>query len=155
MIDFLNKLFGRQTSGATAKERLRLVLMSDHLSLAPEMVESMKRDLIEVISRYVQVDRAKIDVHFENQDNALAMLANIPITGVNRGGGDGGSKSEEPDESQPVAADAAVASTEAPSTTASTPSAQPKPQNGGGSRKKRKKSGGSGHQTSGTPAPAT
>jgi cell division topological specificity factor len=153
MIDFLNKLFGRQTSGATAKERLRLVLMSDHLSLAPEMVESMKRDLIEVISRYVQVDRAKIDVHFENQDNALAMLANIPITGVNRGGGDGGSKDEEPEEAQPVAADAAVATTEAPSTT---PSAQqPKPQNGGGSRKKRKKSGGSGHQTSGTPAPAT
>ena len=36
MIEFLNKLFGRQTSGATAKERLRLVLMSDHLSLAPE-----------------------------------------------------------------------------------------------------------------------
>jgi cell division topological specificity factor len=155
MIDFLNKLFGRQTSGATAKERLRLVLMSDHLSLAPEMVESMKRDLIEVISRYVQVDRAKIDVHFENQDNALAMLANIPITGVNRGGGDGGSKSEEPEEAQPVAADAAVASTEVPSATASAPSAQPKPQNGGGSRKKRKKSGGSGHQTSGTPAPAT
>ena len=154
MIDFFNKLFGRQASGATAKERLRLVLMSDHLSLAPEMVESMKRDLIEVISRYVQVDRAKIDVHFENQDNALAMLANIPITGVNRGGGDGGSKDEEPEEAEPVAADAAVATTEAPSSGAPS-TQQPKPQNGGGSRKKRKKSGGSGHQTSGTPAPAT
>jgi len=89
MIEFLNKLFGRQSSGATAKERLRLVLMSDHLSLAPEMIESMKRDLVDVISRYVEVDREKIDVHFENQDNALAMLANIPITGVNRGGGSG------------------------------------------------------------------
>jgi cell division topological specificity factor len=88
MIEFINRLFGRQNSGATAKERLRLVLMSDHLSLAPEMIESMKRDLIEVISKYVQVDREKIDVHFENQDNALAMLANIPITGVNRNGGD-------------------------------------------------------------------
>jgi cell division topological specificity factor len=88
MIEFINRLFGRQNSGATAKERLRLVLMSDHLSLAPEMIESMKRDLVDVISKYVQVDREKIDVHFENQDNALAMLANIPITGVNRDGGD-------------------------------------------------------------------
>jgi cell division topological specificity factor len=97
MIEFFNRLFGRQNSGATAKERLRLVLMSDHLSLAPEMIESMKRDLVDVISKYVQVDREKIDVHFENQDNALAMLANIPITGVNRNGGDGsgGSKDEE------------------------------------------------------------
>lgn len=97
MIEFLNKLFGRQTSGATAKERLRLVLMSDHLSLAPEMIESMKRDLVDVISRYVEVDREKIDVHFEHEDRGLAMLANIPITGVNRnnGNGSGGNKTEE------------------------------------------------------------
>jgi cell division topological specificity factor len=87
MIEFFNKLFGRQSSGATAKERLRLVLMSDHLSLAPEMIDAMKRDLVDVISRYVEVDREKIDVHFEHQDKALAMLANIPITGVNRNGG--------------------------------------------------------------------
>lgn len=99
MIEFLNKLFGRQTSGATAKERLRLVLMSDHLSLAPEMIESMKRDLVDVISRYVEVDREKIDVHFEHEDHGLAMLANIPITGVNRnnGNGSGGNKTEDAD----------------------------------------------------------
>ena len=42
MIEYLNRLFGRRHSSATAKERLRLVLMSDHLSLAPEMVEAMK-----------------------------------------------------------------------------------------------------------------
>lgn len=87
MIEFFNKLFGRQPSSATAKERLRLVLMSDHLSLAPDMVESMKRDLVDVISRYVEVDRAKIEVSFEQQDKALAMLANIPILSVNRDGG--------------------------------------------------------------------
>lgn len=96
MVEFFNRLFGRQTSGATAKERLRLVLMSDHLSLAPEMVDSMKRELLDVISKYVEVDREKIDVHFENQDNALAMLANIPITGVNRNSGDGGDDGEKP-----------------------------------------------------------
>jgi cell division topological specificity factor len=104
MIDLFNRLFGRQTSGATAKERLRLVLMSDHLSLAPEMVERMKRDLIDVISRYVEVDRAKIDVHFENQDNALAMLANIPITGVNRNGEGADDALKPAPEPQPAAA---------------------------------------------------
>jgi cell division topological specificity factor len=95
MIEFINRLFGRQNSGATAKERLRLVLMSDHLSLAPEMVESMKRELLDVISKYVELDREKVDVHFENQDNTLAMLANIPITGVNRDGGSGGEKDDQ------------------------------------------------------------
>lgn len=84
MIDFLKKLFGTPGSSSTAKERLRLVLMSDHLSLAPEMVEAMKRDFIDVIAKYVQVDRDKIEINFEQQDKALAMLANVPILAVNR-----------------------------------------------------------------------
>ncbi|HEY1428381.1 MAG TPA: cell division topological specificity factor MinE [Candidatus Tumulicola sp.] len=84
MIDFLRRLFGHSGSSSTAKERLRLVLMTDHLELSPELVDSMKRDLVDVISRYVEVDREKIDVSFERQDQALAMLANIPILAVNR-----------------------------------------------------------------------
>jgi cell division topological specificity factor len=141
MIDFLNRLFGRQNSGATAKERLRLVLMSDHLSLAPEMIDAMKRDLVDVISRYVEVDREKIDVHFEHQDKALAMLANIPITGVNRNGGNGGSKPEESADArhaEPVEATA---------------------QNGNGQRKRKRRKGGAHGNGStsqaGSPAPAT
>lgn len=84
MIEFLRRLFRQQGSSATAKERLRLVLMTDHLELAPEMIETMKRDLVDVISRYVEVDRERIDVSFERQDRTLAMLANIPILSVTR-----------------------------------------------------------------------
>lgn len=84
MIDFLKKLFGQSGSSETAKERLRLVLMTDHIALAPEIIEQMKHDLVDVISRYVEVDRDKIEVNFEQQDKALAMLANIPILSVNR-----------------------------------------------------------------------
>jgi len=84
MIDFLKKLFGQSSSSSTAKERLRLVLMTDHLALAPEIIEQMKHDLVAVISRYVEVDHDKIEVNFEQQDKALAMLANIPILSVNR-----------------------------------------------------------------------
>jgi cell division topological specificity factor len=84
VIEFLKRLFGQSGSSATAKERLRLVLMTDHLELAPEMIEAMKRDLVDVISRHVEVDRDRIDVSFERQDSALALLANIPILSVNR-----------------------------------------------------------------------
>jgi cell division topological specificity factor len=87
MIEFLKRLFGQQGSSATAKERLRLVLMTDHLELAPEMIEQMKRELVEVISRHVEVDRDRIEVNFERQDRALALLANIPILSVNRPNG--------------------------------------------------------------------
>ncbi|HLY02334.1 MAG TPA: cell division topological specificity factor MinE [Candidatus Cybelea sp.] len=87
MIEFLRKLFGQSGSSATAKERLRFVLMTDHLELAPELIEAMKRDLVDVISRHVEVDRDKIEVNFERQDSALAMLANIPILSINRPNG--------------------------------------------------------------------
>ena len=169
MIEFLNRLFGRHTSGATAKERLRLVLMSDHLSLAPEMIEAMKRDLVDVIARYVEVDRDKVDVHFEHQDKALAMLANIPITGVNRttdssnggangngskGNGNGSNGHAELVEAPLSAAEAPVTPSH-PEPVEGPPSAveaQAKPaQNGHRPRRRRRKNGGS----SGAPAPAT
>jgi len=79
MIDFIKKFFKPEASGATARERLRLVLLSDHLSLAPDVVDALRADLIAVISKYVEVDEANCDVTFEQQDSAVAMLANIPI----------------------------------------------------------------------------
>jgi len=85
VLDFFTRFFKPERSGSLAKERLRLVLLSDHLSLAPDVVESLKRDLIEVISRYCEVDVANTDVSFEQQDSAVAMLANIPILGLRTG----------------------------------------------------------------------
>jgi cell division topological specificity factor len=84
MMEWVRRVFGAPSSSSTAKERLRLVLMTDHLALAPDIIENMKRDLVDVISRYVEVDREKVEVNFEREDRALAMLANIPIVSVNR-----------------------------------------------------------------------
>lgn len=114
MIEFLKRLFGQPGSSATAKERLRLVLMTDHLELAPEMIEKLKKDLVDVISRFVEVDRDRIDVTFERQDATLAMLANIPILSVNRPNGNGTHKPAKqpaplPEASAPAAAGASAA----------------------------------------------
>ena len=82
MMEFFRRLFNPEPSSVTARERLRLVLLSDHLALAPDVVESLKADLIAVISKYVDVDAANCDVTFEQQESAVAMLANIPILGM-------------------------------------------------------------------------
>jgi cell division topological specificity factor len=82
MLEFLKRLFNPEPSSVTARERLRLVLLSDHLALAPDVVESLKADLIAVISKYVDVDAAHCDVSFEQQESVVAMLANIPILGM-------------------------------------------------------------------------
>jgi cell division topological specificity factor len=129
MIEFLKRFFGHQGSSATAKERLRLVLMTDHLELSPEMIETMKRDLVDLISRFVEVDRDRIDVTFERQDRTLAMLANIPILSVNRPSGNGAVKHQEPK------AESAPAPATAPESAAGTPRPPRK-------RKRRKKTQG-------------
>jgi cell division topological specificity factor len=83
VFDFFNKLFKPPApSGATAKERLRLVLLSDHLSLAPDVIDALKHDLLTVISRYVEIDGAHADVTFEHREGEVAMLASIPIRGM-------------------------------------------------------------------------
>ncbi|HEX3671938.1 MAG TPA: cell division topological specificity factor MinE [Candidatus Cybelea sp.] len=141
MIEFLKRLFGQQGSSATAKERLRLVLMTDHLELAPEMIDAMKRDLVDVISRYVEVDREKIDVSFERQDRTLAMLANIPILAVNRPSPNGSGAAKPAEASAPPSTQAEVP---APAQ-AEAPPAKPPVRK----RRKRKKS------QAAAPAPAT
>ncbi|HTU80935.1 MAG TPA: cell division topological specificity factor MinE [Candidatus Acidoferrales bacterium] len=123
MIDFLKRLFGQAGSSATAKERLRLVLMTDHLELAPDMIDAMKRDLVDVISRYVEVDRDKIEVNFEQQDKALAMLANIPILSVNRPNGNGTAK--KPEAAPPPEPVAAAVATPAAEPAAAPPTSAP------------------------------
>ena len=82
MFEWLSRIFGAPSSSAVAKERLRLVLLSDHLALAPEIIDALRSELLAVISRYVEVDEANCDVTFEHQDARIAMLANVPILAV-------------------------------------------------------------------------
>jgi cell division topological specificity factor len=79
VIEFFRSLFRPERSSTTAKERLRLVLLSDHLSLAPDVIEALKAELFAVISRYVEIDAKNADVSFEHREHDVAMTANIPI----------------------------------------------------------------------------
>jgi len=82
--EFIKSLFGREGSGATARERLRLVLLSDHLALAPDVVDALKAELLEVIARYVDIDPDQAEVSFEQRERELAMLASVPIKSVRK-----------------------------------------------------------------------
>jgi cell division topological specificity factor len=83
MLDFITKFFKREEASKTlAKERLRLVLMSDRVSLAPEVFDEMKSELLSVIRRYLEIDERALDMHFENLERQFALLASIPVLKV-------------------------------------------------------------------------
>lgn len=83
MLDFITKFFRREEASKTlAKERLRLVLMSDRVSLAPEVFDEMKNEMLAVIRRYLEIDERALDMHFENLERQFALLASIPVLKV-------------------------------------------------------------------------
>jgi cell division topological specificity factor len=78
--DFIDKLLGRQTSSAsTAKQRLQLVLAHDRSDLNPELLAQMRREILEVVARYVEIDIEGGDVSLETEDRMTALVANLPI----------------------------------------------------------------------------
>ncbi|OCL25267.1 cell division topological specificity factor MinE [Orenia metallireducens] len=82
MLDIMKGIFNNKedvSSKDVAKERLRLVLVHDRIGVSPEIIEEMKEELIEVISKYLDIDDERIDMDLERQDNSVALIANIPI----------------------------------------------------------------------------
>ena len=78
--DFIDKRLGRQNSSAnTAKQRLQLVLAHDRSDLNPELLAQMRREILEVVARYVEIDLEEGDVSLETEDRMTALVANLPI----------------------------------------------------------------------------
>jgi cell division topological specificity factor len=67
------------TSKDEACSRLKLVLMHDRSKIAPGTLEKMKDELVDVISRYVDIDREALDLNLESESNTIALIASIPI----------------------------------------------------------------------------
>jgi len=86
-MDFL-KLFSRnQPSKHVAKERLKLVLIHDRAESSPQLLEMLKNDIIEVISKYMDIDEG-IDISISNtvseDGNVPMLMANIPVSGIKK-----------------------------------------------------------------------
>lgn len=77
--EFLNKIFHRDESRKAAKDRLRLVIIQDRASMAPQMLENIKEDLIAVFSKYMEIDIKSVEIGLERRDGTVALAANIPV----------------------------------------------------------------------------
>lgn len=80
----------RKNSGNVARDRLKLVLVSDRASCSPRIMELIKNDIIEVISKYIDIDSEGLDIQMTQTDNeshdgtSPAIFANIPIKGMKK-----------------------------------------------------------------------
>ena len=85
MSSFLDRVLGKERKSANqAKERLKLVLIHDRTDLAPGTMERLKDDLIEVISRYVDIDPSAVRIDMTQDGREQRLLADIPLRPVGR-----------------------------------------------------------------------
>ena len=81
----LMDLFKKKTSGDIAKDRLKLLLVSDRANCSPDVMEMIKNDIIQVISKYMEIDADGLDIQITqtesegNNGNVPALYTNIPI----------------------------------------------------------------------------
>ena len=81
----LMDFFRRKSSGDVAKDRLKLLLISDRANCSPEVMELIKNDIIKVISQYMEIDCENLDIQITQTESdgqngrVPALCANIPI----------------------------------------------------------------------------
>lgn len=88
-VEFLKRFFGGGTrdSAQRAKDRLRIVLIHDRTDISPQLLENLRSEMIAVLTKYMDIDTNKIELDLDRDEQAVALVANIPVLRIKRGGG--------------------------------------------------------------------
>ena len=74
----------RKSSREIAKDRLKILLISDRVNCSPEMMDMIKNDIAKVISKYMKIDAESMEIqitktNIKGRAKNPTLYANIPI----------------------------------------------------------------------------
>ena len=85
----IRNFFNRRKSREIAKDRLKILLISDRVNCSPEVMELIKTDIAKVLSKYMKIDSENMDIQINTKGSKSArggkmpsLYANIPIVDV-------------------------------------------------------------------------
>lgn len=82
--EWLRKLLGKNDSKDVAKKRLQFALIYDKLEVSEEMLVQLQKDIVDVISRYFEIDKKAVKLNIRRSDDLSALVLNTPILAAKR-----------------------------------------------------------------------
>ena len=84
--ELYNKLLGffrqaeeEESAKDVACNRLRVVLMQDRTNLTPQILERMRGELVELLSKYLEMDKEALELNLEQEGDQMALMLSIPV----------------------------------------------------------------------------
>lgn len=83
------RFFQKRASGNIAKDRLKVVLVSDRVNCSPTTVENIRLDILAVLAKYVEIDTDHIDIQIiqspsNDKDKVIpTLIARVPFKEMN------------------------------------------------------------------------
>ena len=79
--EFFERLFFNNTRGSRddVKRRLKLVLAHDRSTLNASTLEKMRKEILIVVSKYVELDTESLEFSIRTDSRMTALIANLPI----------------------------------------------------------------------------
>ena len=86
---FFKNFSNKPTPKEVAKDRLKLILIHDRGEIAPDIIDKIREEILEVISKYIDIQADDVEISVNRSDdvegeNTSALIANIPIKNIHR-----------------------------------------------------------------------
>ena len=79
VLGFFRQTDKEENAKDIACNRLRVVLMQDRTNLTPELMERMRKELVELLSKYVEMDKEALELNLEQDGDQMALMLSIPV----------------------------------------------------------------------------
>ena len=57
----------------------------DRTDISPQLLNNLRDEIVTVLTKYMEIDREKIEIDLDRDEQAVALVANIPVIKIKRG----------------------------------------------------------------------